>query len=122
MADDTSHESFRAELTLRGLTFTEQGVGDAFAFLVEAYPVKDGRNAGKTIPLAFVLPRDYPSAAPAGVHYRWSGDFGNPPANPQGSELGGGWQRMSRVVQGWVPGQRTASHYLGQVDRWLELV
>lgn len=122
MADDASSQSFREELGRRELKFSERKVGDCAAFIVEEFPIRDGRNAGRILPIGFVLPRDYPSAAPAGVHYKWRGDLGNAPSNPQGSELGDGWQRMSRVVQSWTPGRRTACHYLAQVDRWLELL
>ncbi|MDG6999518.1 MAG: hypothetical protein JRN15_10430 [Nitrososphaerota archaeon] len=122
MGDDTSTDSFREELTLRGLNFEERKVGNSTAFIIGVYPIIYGRNSGKSLTLGFVLPLDYPSTAPAGVHYRWTPDLGNAPGNPQSSDLGGGWQRMSRVVQGWVPGHRTSSHYLAQVDGWLELV
>jgi hypothetical protein len=121
MTDDASAESFESELKVRGLKYSVREVGECKAFVIEDYEIPYGVNAGKKLPLAVLLPKDYPSAAPAGVHTRWIAGLKGAAGSPQTSELGGDWQRWSRIVQNWVPGRRRADLYLAQVDRWLEL-
>lgn len=120
MSDDVSAESFESEVRLRGYSYTTASVSGNIAFIIENYPILYGRNAGKQISIGIVLPKDYPSAAPAGVHIKWRQDLQNKPASIVNSDMGNGWERMSRAVQSWIPGRRRAELFFAQVDRWLE--
>lgn len=122
MSDDTGNASFEAELDLRGLKFERRALVGQFALILKDYPVPRGPNAGRAVELGVVLPADYPSAAPNGVHTKRSEVISSKVANPQESELGADWMRWSRVVQKWVPGSRRAELYFAQVDAWLERV
>ncbi|QRF74646.1 hypothetical protein Thermo_00131 [Thermoplasmatales archaeon] len=120
MSDDNSAESFESEVKLREYSYTATTVSGNVAFIIENYPILYGKNSGKQISIGIVLPKDYPSAAPAGIHIKWRQDLQNKPTNIVKSEMGSGWERMSRVVQNWVPGRRRAELFFAQVDKWLE--
>jgi hypothetical protein len=121
MPDDDGRASFEDELRVRGLSIESRVVNNLVALVVSAYPIPRGPFAGRTIALGIILPADYPSTAPNGIHTARSEEISSKVGNPQNSELGGEWVRWSRVVQNWTPGNRRAGLFLAQVDSWLEL-
>jgi hypothetical protein len=121
MSDDTGQGSFEEELKVRSLSYTTRPAGGLPGIIVDAYPVIRGPFAGKSIPLGIVLPADYPSTAPNGIHTQKSEEISARVQNPQGSDFGGEWIRWSRVTRNWIPGSRRAVLFLAQADAWLEL-
>ena len=121
MSDDTGRASLEEELTPQGLPFETRQVQGLTAVIVTEYFIPRGPYSARRIPLGIVVPADYPSTPPNGIHTRRSDEISARVENPQVSDLGGDWIRWSRVVQHWSPGNRKASLLLAQVDAWLEL-
>lgn len=121
MPDDANTASFEEELKIRGLPFSTRLVNNLTAVVVQSYAVQRGPFAGRAVELGVILPADYPSTAPNGIHTRRAEEISSKVGNPQNSELGPEWMRWSRVAQHWSPGNRRAGLFLAQVDSWLEL-
>jgi hypothetical protein len=121
MPDDTDKASFEDELKLRALSYRPSSLGPNTILILDGYPIERGPYAGRELALGIVLPGDYPSTAPNGIHTKKSHEISARVQNPQGSELGNDWIRWSRVTRNWSPGNRSARLFLSQVDSWLEL-
>ncbi|MDG6913471.1 MAG: hypothetical protein JRN35_10390 [Nitrososphaerota archaeon] len=120
MTDDTSPADFAAYLTKRGWKFTTRPLETNTAYVVEGYPVIQGKNTGKRVTIAFPIPNDYPRVPPTGPHLlKPHGLVGNFPAVNE-SKLGPQWEYWSRKIEPWPEGRKNSRLYFDLVDRWLE--
>jgi hypothetical protein len=118
----TQHD-FGEFLKRKGISYETVPDGDKTVYKISEYEIPFGRYARNIVGIGIPIPRDFPNAAPYGLHVKANAVYTETiPAGDKLSLLGPEWKFWSRNVNNWNdPRNRNCQYYFDHVNRWLEV-